>query len=78
VIIPITFPFSLTNTHLANLTKDTSAFAGVDSSTRGGGGSMTEPIFTKCISLSLFSIIILARSSSVNMPTNLLPLKTGI
>ena len=37
VITPITFPVSLTKTHLENLTKGIKALAGVDTSTIGGG-----------------------------------------
>ena len=41
VTMPITLPFSLTKIHFANLTSGTSAFAGVDTSTIGGGGYIT-------------------------------------
>src|SRR5689334_25228167 len=44
VITPITFPVSLTRTHLENLTKGIKALAGVDTSTIGGGGSITDAI----------------------------------
>lgn len=40
VMTPITSPFSLTKTHFENLTRGISAFAGIEISTIGGGGSI--------------------------------------
>src|SRR6476620_2268016 len=77
VITPITFPVSLTKTHLENLTKGIKAFAGVDTSTIGGGGSITDAIDISLRFLLLLSAMVFASLSSLNIPTTIPSSKTG-
>src|SRR5437660_3006893 len=79
VIIPTTPPFSLTRTHFENLTKGTSALAGVEKSTSGGGGSIIiEIVKLRHPSFSAFSTMFFSKQSSLTIPTTREPSNTGI